>query len=83
MAFPSHLPALDPGSDCVPITPSDSATFAPCRAFWIGTAGNLRLRTHGSIGTTRTVPVVAGLFPVGGDMVYSTNTTASSIFAIY
>lgn len=75
-----HPTSIATGYDCVPITPHDTTAIAPCRAFWIGVAGNLVFRSHA--GATRTVPVIAGLFPCGGDLV-TTASTATSIFAIY
>jgi len=80
MAKPSYL-STGPGYDIVPITPSDSATINPCKAFYIVGAGNLCFRTLS--GNTRTVPVPANfVLAVGGDMVMLTNTTATGIWGI-
>ncbi len=69
-----------PGYDLVPVTPSDSTVFAPCRGFYVSVAGSLVFKAHS--GETRTVTVVAGWFPFGGTMV-TTATTATGIHAGY
>jgi hypothetical protein len=76
---PPHLP----GNDAFAITPSDTDELATvARAIWVGTTGNLRVKT--AAGTTLTfnsVPV--GWFDrVRVKQVLSTSTTASNLVGV-
>lgn len=69
------------GYDLIPITPHDTTPIAPCKAFYITTAGDVVFRTLA--GNTRTVTVPANfMLLVGGDLVKSTGTTATGIHGI-
>lgn len=82
---PKYYEAMDmPASDGVAVTPSDTVNLAtPCRALYIGASGNVALVTLG--GTTLTfVGMVAGtVLPVRATRVQATNTTATSIVALW
>jgi formylmethanofuran dehydrogenase subunit D len=66
----------------VDVTPSDSADLAALGAVLnIKTAGNVKVRTSNGDVVTLAAPV--GTLPVYVDRVYSTNTTASGITALY
>lgn len=66
----------------VAVTPNDSTVFPVCRALYIGGTGNLAVRM--ADGQTVTFASVAvGIFPIQVDQVLATNTTATSIVAMY
>jgi hypothetical protein len=66
----------------VAVTASDATVFPVCRALYIGTGGNLNVRT--ADGQTLVFSAVAaGIFPVQVDQVLSTSTTATNIIALY
>lgn len=60
-----------------------AAAKGPCRAIWVGVAGDVAITTLG--GTDLTFTVAAGLFPVGASVIKSTanGTTATGIIALY
>lgn len=79
-----QTPSPNTATAAAAVTPHDSTNQAvPFRALWIGVGGNVVV-VFGD-GTTATfVGVPAGsMLPVGGVRVNNTNTTASSILAIY
>jgi hypothetical protein len=66
----------------VAITKSDATIIPVTRAIYVGTTGDLAVRTaDGQTITFKTVPV--GVFPIQADMVMSTNTTAAEMIALY
>jgi hypothetical protein len=71
--------------DAKSVTPSDNTPFAdgPCLGLYVGGTGDVVAVTNG--GTTVTFKAVpAGTFiPVSCSQVKSTNTTATSILALY
>lgn len=66
----------------VAVTASDATVFPICRALYVGTGGNINLRTADGQ-TLVFANVAAGIFPVQVDMVLSTSTTASGLIALY
>jgi len=66
----------------VAVVASDSTEFPICRALYVGTGGDINVRTADSQ-TIVFKAVAAGIFPVQVDMVLSTSTTASNIIALY
>ena len=66
----------------VAITASDATVFPVCRAIYVGVAGNIALRTAEQQ-TVTLVAVANGMLPVQADMVLSTGTTATDMFAVY
>lgn len=73
-----------PGVGGAAITPSDTADLGlPARAIYIGGGGNIKLKTvDGSILTF--AGLVAGtILPVRALKVYSTDTTATSLVALW
>jgi len=66
----------------VAVTASDSTVIPTTRALYVGTSGNINLRTADGQ-TLVFTGVAAGIFPVQVDMVLSTSTTASNIIALY
>jgi len=65
------------------VTPSDS-TQVSCRALWIGTGGNVAIKTSASASAVTITSVADGtLLPIAAYIVMSTNTTASNIVALY
>ena len=74
----------NPSTLAVAVTPSDSTSFTqgPCRALYIGGAGNVSLQSNG------VAVVFAGLaagtiLPVETPRVNSTSTTATNIVALF
>jgi len=67
------------------VTASDTVDLpmAPCRALWIGVAGNVALIANGDTDAVTLVSVSAGLLPVRAKRVLATGTTATSIVALY
>lgn len=66
----------------VAITASDATVFPVTRAIYVGVSGNITVRmADGQSVTFANVPV--GVFPVQVDMVKSTGTTATDMFALY
>jgi len=67
------------------VTPSDSVDLpiSPCRALWIGVAGNVALIAADDSSAVTLTAVEAGLLPVRTKRVLSTGTTATSIVALY
>jgi len=60
------------------VTPNDSTVLVPGTLF-IGSTGNIRVRTIGQDTITFTNVANSFILPVKVDMVYSTGTTASNI----
>lgn len=73
-----------PADDCYEITPNDSTDLTKGPGGWpvlnIGVAGDIAIVT--AAGNSRTVTVVAGVFPVRVQRVLSTGTTATDIVAL-
>jgi hypothetical protein len=69
--------------DASSVTPSDSADILPTRGLYIGGAGDVKVDM--ALGNTVTfVGLLAGsILPVQVKRVYSTDTTATSIVALY
>lgn len=68
------------------VTPSDSTdiTGGPCRSLLIGTAGVLRVTlAEMTTGNYVELTVPAGYNPIQAKRVWSTNTTAASIAALW
>lgn len=77
-----HSRDISSGYDGVAITPSDATIIPATRAVYVGVTGNIAVRhASGNSVTYSNVPV--GVFPIQVDMVKSTNTTASSLTAMY
>lgn len=74
-----------PGYDIIAVSLSESEfPEGPCRALWIGTAGNINITTLN--GQARDdVPAQVGLFPIQCTKVRpgATATIATNIWAIY
>jgi|HubBroStandDraft_3_1064219.scaffolds.fasta_scaffold31137_2 hypothetical protein len=72
------------------VTPSDSAVLpnGTCRGLYIGVTGNIQVTSPDSGGASGEAVVFVGLpagtiLPVQVTQVWNTNTTASSIVALY
>lgn len=80
---PTPYANAGPAGDAVSITTSDSTVYdPPLRSLYVGTTGNVAVRTRG--GTTITfTSVPVGMFPVQCDKVLSTGTTASGLIGLY
>ena len=66
------------------VTPSDTVALAPdCRALYVGGAGNVVISCEAGDQCTF-VGVQAGtVLPIRARLVYSTDTTATNIIALY
>lgn len=66
------------------VTPSDSTVLTRVRALYVGGAGNVAVTFPGNPTAVTFVGVMAGaVLPVQAEKVMSTNTTATSIVALY
>lgn len=76
-----------PGQNAVAVTPNDSADLSyTARALYVGGAGNVKvdmLGTEGDATVTFSGIVAGSIIPVVVTRVYSTDTTATSIVAIW
>lgn len=68
--------------DAVAITPSDVTIIPTTRSIWVGVAGNVAVKmASGATVTFTGVPI--GVLPVQVTQVLSTNTTATTMLALY
>lgn len=68
----------------VAVTASDATILETTRGLWVGSVGDVAVKFAGSTTAVTLVAVPAGtLLPVQVVQVMSTNTTASSIVALY
>lgn len=69
------------------VTASDTVDLpdGPCRALWVGTAGNARIidASGNNTGASNLFPLAAVLNPIQVCRIYSTGLTASNIWALY
>ena len=71
-------------SDTVPLSPMNATSIEWPRAIYIGGYGNLTVKFPGGIGPVTFSGVVAGTWlPIRPEYVMATNTTATSIVAVY
>lgn len=83
MASAKTADSTRPASKAVAVTPSDATVIPVTRALYIGTGGTLVVVMADDTATTTFTNVAAGIFPVQVKQVYSTDTTASGIIALY
>lgn len=83
--FTSQNAGLEsPAFDGVAVTPSDSTDLTNiCRALYIGVTGDVAVITKGGTTLTFKNAQQGSIIPVRCSRVRSTNTTASSIIALY
>lgn len=75
--------AINSATKLAAVTPSD-ATIVGCRGLWVGVAGNVAVIAVGDTVAVTLVGVSAGqLLPIACSKVMSTNTTATSIVALF
>ena len=67
----------------VAVTKSDSTVLATTRALYIGVTGNVAVVMAEDSSAVTFIAVPVGILPVQVTKVMSTNTTASSILALY
>jgi hypothetical protein len=65
------------------VTPSDSASFQPCRALYVGGAGNVVVVFENDTTLTLTAVPAGSFLPLRIKRVNSTSTTASSMAVFY
>ncbi|MES2904540.1 MAG: hypothetical protein V4696_10180 [Pseudomonadota bacterium] len=70
--------------NAVAITPHDTTPLAtPCRAIYVGGAGNITLRPRGSSADVVLTAVPAGtIFPIEATHVRATGTAATALVAL-
>ena len=79
----ANIMATDPGYSAAEVTPSDTGNLGNVRALYVGGAGDVKIDAEGG-GTVTFVGAQAGsIIPVRAARVYSTDTTATDIVAIY
>jgi hypothetical protein len=74
--------ATAPAGYGVAVTPSDSVVIPMTRALYVGVGGNVRVTDINDNVTYANVPS-GSILPVQVSRVFATNTTASSIVALY
>lgn len=68
----------------VAVTKSDATVLPTTRGLWVGGAGDVAVRFTGDTAAVTLVGVLAGsLLPIEVVQVMSTNTTATSMLALY
>lgn len=74
-----------PGQMAVAITPHDSTNFTngKCRAIWVGGDGNVVIVPPTGSAVTFVGAKAGTIIPMNAIRVNSTNTTATSLVAIY
>ena len=72
-----------PARDAVAVTPGSSALATPCKALYIGGAGNVNVITEAGTTTLFSGATAGSVLPVRCTHVLSTSTTATSIVALY
>lgn len=71
-----------PAHGAFTITPSDVTTIQVTRSIYVGVTGNINVRmADGMTVLFSNVPV--GVFPIQVDQVLATNTTATTMLALY
>lgn len=80
----SHPTDISSAKGAQAVTASDSTTYAPTRAVWVGGAGNLAVQFADMNSAITLTGVAAGtLLPISVTKIMSTNTTATSITALW
>ena len=73
-----------PASNAFAVTPADGSNLThAARALFVGGAGNIKVDTLGGDTVTFTGVVSGAILPVRILKVYSTDTTATNIVAVY
>lgn len=73
-----------PAENMAAVTPHDTTALAePCRALYVGTAGNVKIKTIMNQDITLVGAAAGTIYPVRAILVFSTGTTASDIVAIF
>jgi hypothetical protein len=73
-----------PASNAFAVTPADGSNLThAARALFVGGAGNIKVDTLGGDTVTFTGVVAGSILPVRILKVYSTDTTATNIVAVY
>lgn len=69
--------------NAVAVTPSDSTVLAPTQCLYVGTTGNVAVVTVGGQTVTFTGVPAGTVLPIRCTKVNATNTTASTILALF
>ncbi len=77
-------------TEAVGVTASDSTTFNKCRAFYVGTGGDVKVQTASSFAPSASGSAVllknvpqGSLIPLSIMRLYATDTTASDVVLFY
>jgi hypothetical protein len=83
--FSAHLGGLTgPYTGGAAITPHDTNELVTVtRAIYVGGAGNIKLTTSGGDTVTLTGATAGSILPVRAKLVFSTDTTATALVALY
>lgn len=73
----------DPGRRYVAVTPSDTTSFGPCRALYVGTGGDVVVVGIDGVAATFANVQSGTILPCHAKRVNLTDTTASDIVALY
>jgi hypothetical protein len=69
--------------NAVAVTPSDTTVLTPTQCLYVGTTGNVAVVTVGGQTVTFTGVPAGTTLPIRCSKVNATNTTASTILALY
>lgn len=84
MTRPATPSVGDVADDGFAVTPDNDGVFDPVpRALWIGTGGDVAVRTKRGTALTLTNVPDGTLLPLSVDQVKATGTTAQDIVALY
>ena len=85
MATPSYRTADATVSayDAAAVTPNDSTNIRPTRALYVGGSGNVKVEMALGNVVTFTSVFAGSILPIQAVKVYSTDTTATNIVALY
>jgi len=80
----SNIYDTAPAKELIDVTKSDSTIYnPPFRGIWVGTAGDVAIKTPGMTAAVTIKNVVGGtLLPIKAEMIMSTNTDASDIVGL-
>lgn len=83
--MPNYAPSNDTRSSSgfVAISKSDTVNFAPCRGIYVGGGGDVVVVGLDGIAATFVAVPSGAILPVQAIRVNSTNTTATSMVALY
>ena len=74
---------ITPSAEADAITPNDSTRFKPTRGLYVGVSGDVKVIMLDGTTVTFTGLAAGVIHPISCVLVYSTDTTATNIVALY